>query len=201
MAGSFRAVLIDATVPWHVAPRVDGEVFRFAAWDGGGSTADWLLPAPGFLEELTDAPTAPGSAVETYAIAARLVAPPDGVHSAAGFLAMVDASTGSVESAIGARCEEIVGSGKGLLCGNERVPVDGVESAAKLQQELLNGAVWMGDPAPPGKLRCELKEWPQAGPPPQPGWTDAWMPPVMPPLATKLYRESSLREPPARRAV
>ena len=40
------------------------EVFRFAAWDGGGSNADWLLPAPGFLEELTDVPTAPTLAAD-----------------------------------------------------------------------------------------------------------------------------------------
>jgi hypothetical protein len=34
--------------------------------------ADWLLPAPGFLEEAADIPTAAGSPVETYGIAAQL---------------------------------------------------------------------------------------------------------------------------------
>ena len=68
-----RAVLIDASVPWHFIPQTDAEVFRFAAWDGGLSKTDWLLPAPGFLEELTDVPTAPASAVETYAVAPGLV--------------------------------------------------------------------------------------------------------------------------------
>ena len=74
---SARAVLIDSSVPWDFVPQTDAEVFRFAAWDGGSSKADWLLPAPGFLEELTDVPTAPTSAIETYAVAPESVkAPP-----------------------------------------------------------------------------------------------------------------------------
>src|SRR5256885_7773352 len=55
--GSARAVLIDASVPWDFVPQTNAEIFRFAAWDGGGTKADWLLPAPGFLEDLTDLPT------------------------------------------------------------------------------------------------------------------------------------------------
>ena len=70
-----RAVLVDSTVAWQAEPATDAEVFRFAAWDGGGSRADWLLPAPGFLEELTDVPTPPGSAMATYAIAPDLIPP------------------------------------------------------------------------------------------------------------------------------
>ncbi len=73
---SARAVLVDSSVPWDFAPQTDAEVFRFAAWDGGSSKADWLLPAPGFLEELTDVPTAPTSAIETYAVAPSLVKTP-----------------------------------------------------------------------------------------------------------------------------
>ena len=46
--GNARAVLIDASVPWDFVPQTNAEVFRFGAWDGGGSKADWLLPAPGF---------------------------------------------------------------------------------------------------------------------------------------------------------
>ena len=70
--GSLRAVLVDSTVPWEFAAPTDAEVFRFAAWDGGGNTAGWLLPAPGFLEELTDVPTPPTFSRETYAVAQNL---------------------------------------------------------------------------------------------------------------------------------
>ena len=75
---SARAVLLDSSVPWDFAPQTDAEVFRFAAWDGGTSDrgarrADWLLPAPGFLEELTDVPTAPTVSTETYAVTPALI--------------------------------------------------------------------------------------------------------------------------------
>jgi hypothetical protein len=178
LAPAPRAVLIDATAPWDFKPPVGGEVFRFAAWDGGDSNADWLLPAPGFLEEMTDAPTTPGSAVETYAIAAKLLTPPHEVHSGAEFLAMCDPSVPAVEAAILARCEAISTS----------------------REELLAGAVWTGPPPEPGGLRCELQEWPEPLPSGRSHeWTDAWTPAVLPPLASKLYAESRLRERPSRR--
>ena len=88
--GSLRAVLVDSTVPWEFAAPTGAEVFRFAAWDGGGNKAGWLLPAPGFLEELTDVPTPPTSARETYAVAQNLAAPPTEVQSAAQFLRQID---------------------------------------------------------------------------------------------------------------
>ena len=40
---SLRAVLIDSSVPWEYVPPASTEVFRFAAWDGGGNRSDWLL--------------------------------------------------------------------------------------------------------------------------------------------------------------
>src|SRR5579872_6357165 len=58
---SARAVILDSSVPWNFVPQTDAEVFRFAAWNGSPTKTDWLLPAPGFLEELTDVPTAPTS--------------------------------------------------------------------------------------------------------------------------------------------
>ena len=35
-----------------------------------------------------------------------------------------------------------------------------VDSAQHFEEQLRQGAVWMGDPPSPGKFRCELKEWP-----------------------------------------
>src|ERR1700730_12913761 len=102
---SARAVLIDSSVPWDFVPQTDAEVFRFAAWDGGSSKAEWLLPAPGFLEELTDVPTAPTSAIETYAVAPSLVKAPPAVQSAAQFLCGLDSSLSTTEKLIHSRCE------------------------------------------------------------------------------------------------
>jgi Molybdopterin oxidoreductase Fe4S4 domain/Molybdopterin oxidoreductase len=202
LVGTFRAVLIDSTVPWEFMPRLGGEVFRFAAWDGGGSRADWLLPAPGFLEELTDVPTAPASARETYAVAVNLAAPSPEVRSAAGFLAQIDSRLRPLEEVIRGRCRELFRARAGNLLREEATPVTGFASPEKIEEELRRGAVWQGTPPRAGGIRCELREWPQAVPSPHAAaWTAAWVPPVLPPLAAKLYRDSTLREPPARREI
>lgn len=198
---SVRAVLIDSSVPWDFVPQTDAEVFRFAAWDGGSSKADWLLPAPGFLEELTDIPTAPTSAIETYAIASSLVKAPPGVQSAAQFLGRVDPDLTPVDKIIHTRCEALFRARAGTLCAQETTPVAMIPSVEKLEEQLRSGAVWMGEPQHPGGLRCKLSEWPQATRSECPPCNSlgTWRAPVLPPLASKLYQESSLREGPERR--
>jgi hypothetical protein len=195
-----RAVVIDASVPWDFIPRTDAEVFRFAAWDGGSSSADWLLPAPGFVEETTDVPTAPASAVESYAIATSLVKPISDVRSAAQFLTAVDSSLVPAEKVIQQRCLEIYQKRNGSVYSSGITPVSEFASAAKFEEELRKGAVWVAQASPPGQLRCELKEWPaEARAPRKVAWDSSWDLPVLPTLASKLYVESTLRECPARR--
>jgi hypothetical protein len=197
---SVRAVLIDSSVPWDFVPQTDAEVFRFAAWDGGTSKADWLLPAPGFLEELTDVPTAPTLAIETYAVAPSLGKAPPELQSAAQFLGSINSTLSTTEKIIHARCKELFGGRTGALIGQEVTPVAKLASVQKLEEQLWNGAVWVGELLPPESLRCELKEWPAAGASAHPeSWSTGWPEPVLPPLASKLYQESSLREPPEKR--
>jgi hypothetical protein len=197
-----RAVLIDASVPWDFLPRTDAEVFRFAAWDSGSSLADWLLPAPGFVEETTDVPTAPASAVESYAIATSLVKATSDVRSAAQFLMTFDSSLVSAEKVIQKRCEELYQKRNGSVYSSEITPVSKVPSAAKFEEELRKGAVWVGDASPPGRLRCELKEWPaEARASKKVEWASSWDLPVLPTLTSKLYIESTLRESPGGRNV
>jgi hypothetical protein len=198
--GKMRAVLVDSTVPWDFAPQTDAEVFRFAAWDGGSSQADWLLPAPGFLEELTDVPTAPTSAIETYAVAPGLVKPAPDVQSAAQFLSSIDPALIPVEKIIHARCAEFFRQRIGTLHRQEAMPVARFASLQKLEEELWQGAVWTGELPRSGGLHCELKEWPAdldgahtADP------SSPWRVPVLPSLASKLFQESNLFDPPERR--
>jgi anaerobic selenocysteine-containing dehydrogenase len=199
---SARAVLIDASVPWDFSPQTDAEVFRFAAWDGGSSKADWLLPAPGFQEELTDVPTAPTSAVETYAVAPCLVKPSAEVQTAAQFLGNFDPTLTAPDKIIHARCADIFHGRTGMLIGQEATPVAKLVSVQKLEEQLWKGAVWVGEAPHSASLRCELKEWPSAAPSERPEtWSTTWPAPVLPPLATKLYRESSLREAPEKRTA
>jgi Molybdopterin oxidoreductase Fe4S4 domain len=197
-----RAVLLDASVPWDFTPQTDAEVFRFAAWDGGSNRTDWLLPAPGFLEELTDVPTAPTSARETYAIASGLVKLPHEVHSAAEFLGAADSFLPTTEKIIQSRCEDLFRGHTGTLFGTEETPITKVASAAKLQEQLPQGSVWIGEDSHPATLQCELKQWPTSAPMAfLASWPTPWRAPVLPPLATKLYRESNLREAPEKRFV
>lgn len=198
-----RAVLIDASVPWDFVPQTDAEIFRFAAWDGGSSKADWLLPAPGFLEDLTDVPSAPTSSLETYAVAPGLVeASPElqrEVQSAALFLASIDSTLTTPEKIIHARCADLFRAQSGTLHSQEVTPVAKLASLQKLEEELWKGAVWVGEAPHPESLRCELKEWPSSATAHPETWSSTWPAPVLPPLATKLYKESTLREAPEKR--
>src|ERR1039458_5569882 len=199
---SGRAVLIDATVPWDFAPPTNAEVFRFAAWDGGSGTADWLLPAPGFLEELTDVPTAPASAIATYGVAPSLLKAPPEVQNAAQFLSGIDPALITVEKTIHTRCADLFQGRAGTLQGQEATPVAKFASVQKLEEQLWKGAVWIDEPPHSAAFRCELKEWPaRVGSAHPTNWSKEWRAPVLPPLATKLYQESSLREAPDRRNV
>jgi len=197
--GNVRAVLLDASVPWNFVPQTDAEIFRFAAWNGGLTKADWLLPAQGFLEELTDIPSAPVSPVETYAVAPSLTKKNYDVRSAAQFLNAFDPALSSAEKIIHSRCADIFRARAGTLCAQETVRVSEIASVKKLEEQLWKGAVWVGEPVG-GELRCNLKEWPENTSAARPeNWTGAWTPPVLPPLASKLYIESSLREAPVGR--
>jgi hypothetical protein len=221
---SARAVVIDGTVPWEFVPQTDAEVFRFAAWDGGAGKADWLLPAPGFLEELSDVPTAPTSAMETYAVAPILVKARAEVYSAAEFVGRMDAeaSTGekgvgeknivekvNVEKIIHQRCEDLfvgrAGNVYGNSVGKESRAIAKFASVKEFEEQLWKGAVWVGESPRAEDLRCELKEWPASGnwaksdDGASANWLVSWRAPVLPPLAEKLYRESTLRDVPVGR--
>jgi menaquinone reductase, molybdopterin-binding-like subunit len=194
-----RAVLIDSSVPWNFMPQTDAEVFRFAAWHAGSTKADWLLPAPGFLEELTDVPTPPASSLASYAVAPPLVKSATEVHSAAKFLSSIDARLIPTEKMIHNRCEDLFRRRAGTVHAHNAIPISEFASVQKLEEQLWQGAVWVGEPSP-DKLRCRLQEWPSATPssPREDDITD-WILPVMPALASKLYVESTLREAPERR--
>lgn len=199
---SARAVLIDSSVPWDFAPQTDAEVFRFAAWDGGSRRTDWLLPAPGFLEELSDVPSAPAAAIETYAVVPAVTKAPHEVQSAAQFLFSYDPATSKVDTVIHTRCQELFRLRTGLLSGQQAASIATMASAQILEDQLLKGAVWVGDRSAKTTFKCALKEWPQSSSSPHPeDWAGDWPVPALPPLATKLYRESTLREAPEMRSA
>jgi len=194
-----RAVLIDSTVPWEYVAPEGAEAFRFAAWDGGGSRAEWLLPAPGFLEELSDLPSPPTCAVATYAVAPNLLSTSAQTKTAAEFLLQIDPTLPAIDQTIRARCEEIFRARRGTVHAAKPASIASFESAAKLEQALRDGGVWLDDPPAHSPLKCSLREWPgNSGNRAPANWATTWAQPVLPPLAAKLYQESSLRETPQR---
>jgi hypothetical protein len=99
----------------------------------------------------------------------------------------------TAEKIIHSRCEELFRARIGVLQAQERTPVAKFDSAQKIEEQLSKGAVWIGGPGIPG-FKCVLKEWPSVNPSDSENSSTIWPAPVLPPLATKLYRESSLRE-------
>ena len=192
--GAARVVVLDSSVPWNFEPATDAEVFRFAAWNGGPTKSDWLLPAPGFLEELTDVPSAPTSGVETYGIAPALTKALHKTQSCAEFLASFDSSLDSAEKIVHGRCTELFRARRGTIQSHDAVAVAKIESAQKAEEQLTSGAVWIGEPASGGSIRCALKQWPAADASSPLELSGSWPAAVMPALATKLYQESGLRE-------
>jgi hypothetical protein len=199
--GNARAVLIDASVPWEFVPQVDAEIFRFAAWYGGATKADWLLPAPGFLEELTDVPTAPGCSAQTYGIAPALVKATTEVQSAVQFLCSLDGSLPTTAKIIDNRCEDLFRQREGSVYAQQVAAMANFSSVQSFKEQLWKGAVWASEPSLSKDFPCHLKEWPaQTRAVSAESWATEWSATVMPPLASKLYQESGLREPPRRNA-
>jgi Molybdopterin oxidoreductase Fe4S4 domain len=194
-----RAVLLDASVPWDFKNETDAETFRFAAWDGGPTKADWLLPSPGFLEEISDIPTAPTASMDTYTIAAGLVKPAFEVRSAAKFIRSAEPNLTPLEEVIHARCESLLQKRAGVVHTKETIPISQFSSTQKLEETLSNGAVWVDEGTARGKLECRLGEWPSLTTKSRPDdWATSWQTAVLPPLASKLFIESTLRETPNR---
>jgi molybdopterin-dependent oxidoreductase iron-sulfur protein len=198
--GDARAVLIDASVPWDFVPQLDAEVFRFGAWDGGATKADWLLPAPGFLEDLTDLPTAPGCSAATYGVAPALTKATGEVQSAAQFLCSLDGTLQTTQKIIDSRCEELFRRREGNVYAQEIAAMTKFTSVQSLKEQLWKGAVWAGEPSLSKGFSCDLKEWPTSN---RAVSTESlateWSVPVMPSLASKLYQESGLRGATSRR--
>jgi hypothetical protein len=198
--GNARAVLIDSSVPWDFVPQVDAEVFRFGAWDGSATKADWLLPAPGFLEELTDLPTAPGCSAPTYGIAPALTKATGEVQSSAQFLCSLDGTLPMTAKIIDSRCEDLFRRREGNVYAQEIAAMTKFTSVQSFKEQLWKGAVWAGEPALSQQFHCSLKKWPiRTRAVSAESWSTEWSAPVMPPLASKLYQESGLRESPSRR--
>ena len=101
---------------------------------------------------------------------------------------------------VDSRCEDLFRRREGSVYAQEITAMTKFTSVQNFKEQLWKGAVWAGEPSLNQQFHCSLKEWPiQAPPVSAESWAKGWSAPVMPPLASKLYQESGLRESPSRR--
>ena len=149
---------------------------------------------------MTDLPTAPGCSVPTYGVAPALVKATSEVQSAAQFLCSLDGSLPTTAKIIDSRCEDLFRRREGSVYAQEIFAMAKFSSVQSFKEQLWKGAVWAGEPSPSKISTAQLKEWPTpTRAVSAESWATEWSAPVMPPLASKLYQESGLRESPSRR--
>lgn len=165
-AGSIGVLLIEsatagAAQPWKaIASRLAPEalvVVMSPYQTGYAGFAQAQVATPAFLEALDEAPTAPGAARQSYALAPAVLEAPETAITPAAFLALVAAEAGwaglteaTTETAIKARAAAIHTAKRGSVFAIEdasETPLTGIESADALYDKLAAGAVWV-DTAP-----------------------------------------------------
>jgi len=169
-------------------------VVSLSAYSAGlAAQAGCAIPAPAFLESLDDVPAPFDATRASLALSPQMVTAFGATMAAHDVFARLEGWPESCyEDALTAQIEALHAARRGTVF----VPAEGaekkvaeVEGAAKLKELLLAGAVWV-DEAAPQTLRCEAPKEPSYGLVP---FEPAWRPAVLPPLATKIYQESTLR--------
>jgi hypothetical protein len=184
----------DGYVPWTALETKlakDALVVTFASSRAGyGRYARFTLPAPVYPESTDDCAPAVDSLAATFRLAVPLVTPPRGVVSPAQFVAKL-AGLRAAE-ALRERAGAIHASGRGTLQGyadSRAVPIKTIKSD-EFWTGLNEGGSWTdeaGGKAPP------LEPRPSSPAVVAMTWEMRAARGPMPPLVSKLYRESNLR--------
>jgi anaerobic selenocysteine-containing dehydrogenase len=207
--GSIGALIIDAapaahSMPWPVIRRklAPGAVV-VALSPFPHPHADYVVPAPVYLESLQDVPSPPDAPRATFSLSLPLLPAASAAVDPAAFLAALAAKFGvpspaAAEDLIKQRAAAIHALGRGSLFSygtGETNPLPA--TAEEFWTALSDGACWVDEEppeAPPGSFRLAV------APPAQPGPGEALV--LVPsishgsspsPMATKLTQESGLR--------
>ncbi len=163
-AGSIGVLLVEAATagtarPWKsIAAKLaeDALVVLLSPYNSGYATfAQAQVTTPAFLESLEEAPTAPGAARHTFALAPAVLEAPETAVAPAEFLALVAAEAGwaglteaTTESAYRARAAAIHASKRGSVFSIDdasETKMSEAGSADELYSKLAAGAVWVDD--------------------------------------------------------
>jgi len=188
--GSIRVLLAEeSTLPWDavrpkLAPRAT--VVALTPWvDGYARHADYVVPAPLYLESLDEAPTPAGAAAAAFSLSPPLVPAPSGVLAPADFILKLAGETASYADILKQRVAALKKENRGAVfayADGKVARVSEIPSAAELWKLLSSGAVWIDDPLPQRSAALPALAAGSAGPPVR-----------RTPLMSKLYQESGLR--------
>lgn len=197
--GSLELLFVeDDAAPWSEVKRKlspTGYLVCFSAYQLGLSEhAPCVVPVPAYLEAADDAGTPFDATADSYALAAAVLPAPAGVIPAHAFLAKLagwreeawtEERTRRVEALLTAKRGSVFDPSTG-----EATAMSEFTGAAKLVEALEAGACWRDEPVAPKALRVAVPEGATARVAAVAG---NWSAAVLPPLATKIYQESTLR--------
>lgn len=209
--GRIGALIIDESasgnpMPWGWLKRklAPGAVVVSVAstMEGYAKHADYVLPAPVYMETAQDVSTACDSTAATLAVSPALIAPMVGAVEAADFVQKLAGRPENLADLLKARVEAISKAKRGTiltLADGKTTPAAELADAWKAFEQ---GAVWTDAATPDFKLPKLTPQVAVVQPPPTAdgfplvlvpfGWRGANGPAS--PLYTKLYQESGVRD-------
>jgi len=211
---SIGVLLIEETaggepLPWDLLRRKlipqDSVVVALTPWlDGCARHADYVIPAPMYLESLDEAPTPAGSTVAGFSLSPALLTAPPKLTPPAEFVLRLAHDSATYPDILKQRVAAIKKDGRGTVFTYPDAKSARVRDIPDLWKAMLGGAVWLDEPLHSGTVRgADLQVC--AGPPgpalpPTPEYPLLLIaadnpPPHGSPLMSKLYRESGLRRP------
>ena len=211
--GSIRVLLIEETaggeaLPWDLLRRKlapqNPVLVALTPWlDGCAQHADYVIPAPMYLESLDEAPTPAGSTVAGFSLAPALLAAPPKLTPPAEFVLRLAHDSATYPDILKQRVAAIRRDGRGAVFTYPDAKSTRVRDIPDLWKIMLSGALWQDDPLPSGagsKPAAASQAALLSPLPPTPEYpliliAAGTPPPHGSPLMSKLYRESGLRRP------
>jgi hypothetical protein len=184
----------ESALPWSLLERKlatrNAVVVALTPWlDGYARHADYVIPAPLYLESLDEVATPAGSTAAGFSLSPALVAAPVGVMAPADFILRLAHDATSYADVLKQRVAALKKDGRGTVftySDAKSTRVQDIASTSDLWKTLLGGAAWVDDPVPQVSTGFPIPAAETGDPPLHSS-----------PLMSKLERESGLR--PARR--
>ncbi|MGA3044112.1 MAG: hypothetical protein ABSF54_25330, partial [Bryobacteraceae bacterium] len=154
--GSVRVLLIEEAaggepLPWDslrpkLAPR-NSVVVALTPWlDGCAQHADYVIPAPMYLESLDEAPTPAGSTAAAFSLSPALLSAPRKLTPPVEFVLRLAHDSATYPDILKRRVAAIKKDGRGTVFTYPDGKSTRVRDIADLWKIMLAGALWLDDP-------------------------------------------------------